>query len=31
LAHGDVETVLFDVAARLGIPPHEARATTAAA
>jgi hypothetical protein len=27
LAHGDVEAVLFDVAARLGIPPHEARAT----
>ena len=29
LAHGDVEAVLFDVAARLGIPPHEARATIA--
>jgi len=29
LAHGDVEDVLFDVAARLGIPPHEARATIA--
>jgi len=29
LAHGDVEAVLFDVAARLGIPPHEAHATIA--
>lgn len=29
LAHGDVEAVLFDAAARLGIPPHEARATIA--
>ena len=29
LAHGDVEAVLFDVAARLGIPQHEARATIA--
>ena len=29
LANGDVEAVLFDVAARLGIPPHEARATIA--
>ena len=29
LAHGDVEPVLFDVATRLGIPPHEARATIA--
>lgn len=29
LAHGDVEAVLLDVAARLGIPPHEARATVA--
>jgi bifunctional DNA primase/polymerase-like protein len=29
LATGDVEAVLFDAAARLGIPPHEARATIA--
>ena len=29
LAHGDVEAVLFDVAARLGVPAHEARATIA--
>jgi len=27
LARGDVEAVLFDVAARLGLPLHEARAT----
>jgi hypothetical protein len=29
LAHGEIEAVLFDVAMRLGIPPHEARATIA--
>ena len=29
LAHSDVEAVLFDVAARLGVPAHEARATIA--